>query len=273
MVQLQYPSLLDQTQATSTSPVTQSSSQIATPTLDASVLYSSVSGGMNSGGAEGIQFSTALEQLAATGNQTILSIQPEQHAISTSSVGVSFADGGQAALHHVNPSSMAFHHQPHELLQQPGSQSATVIIQQPMLDDSTASNQSGTTVTTLLDSQGQFNHHQLLQTQPPQLVTSDVDNLAASNIQHQMVHHVLVDPTSIEPAASGHFHLTGGSGGDGREGQGGDGGVVTSSVMRSGDPSPYSAAAVSIAGGVEFVNTGSLSLHDGLPSSTTTYSS
>ena len=265
-VQLQHPPLLDQTQTTSTS---SQSSTTGAPTLDTEVLYSSVSG---AGGGGGIQFSTALEQLGAAGNQTILSIRPEQHNVTTS-VGVNFTDGGQQTLHHVDPSSMAFH-QPHELLQQPGSHSATVVIQQPIMDDAATSNQSGATVTSLLESQGQYHQLQHIQLEQPQqqqqqqqqLVTPD----SQASLQHQMVHHVLVDPTGVDHAGGGHYQLPPG-GGD-------SSGGVASSVVQS-DPSqshPYSTVAASMSAGgvaVEFGDTGSLSLHDSLSSTATTYSS
>ena len=280
-MQLQHPPILDQTPPTDTS--TQSSSTIGTggtPTLDTEVLYSGITtpgatGGTAAGaggGGIGIQFTTALEQLTATANQNILSIQPEQHAniiTSDSSVGVTFTAGGQQTLHHVDPNSIAFHHQPpqpHELLQQPGaiSHSNTVIIQQPLMDDIiTTTNQSGTTVTTLLESQGsQFHHHQLQhvhleQSQQEQLVSSDGHG-QMGNLQHQMVHHVLVDPTTVDHTGTGgHFQLAPGGGGDGG---------VASPVIQS-DPSQYSSAGNGAGGGVVF------SLHNGLPSTTSTYSS
>ena len=266
-IQLQHPLLLNQTQASNTS--TQASGIGSMASLDTQVLYSSVSAGSTTAAAAaaggGIQFSTALEQLTGTGNQTILSIQPDQHGISSvSSTGVSFTNGSQHTLHHVDPESMAFHpHQPHELLQQPGSQSATVIIQSPLMDDVSSSNQTpDSTVTTLLDSgQTHFHHHpQQLQhmslaDQTQQLVTSD--GQVAANLQHHLVHHVLVDPSSLDQtSAGGHFQLT-------------DGGGVASSVMQTVSAS-QSTAAVSIDGGVEFGSDSSLSLHDGLQSTTDT---
>ena len=238
----------------------------------------------------GIQFTTALEQLTGTragGNQNILSIQPEQHGniiTTVSSVGVDFTNGGQQTLHHVDPSSIAFHHQstpqqpqPHELLQQPGgsiAHSNTVIIQQPLMEDiittTTTNQQSGTTVTTLLESQGgQFPHHHshhqlqhvhLDQSQQQQLVSSDRQT---ASLQHQMVHHVLVDPSTVDHAGTGgHYQLT--SGPDGS---------VTSPVIQS-DPTQYSDTNMNAAalegggtvGGVVF------SLHEGIPT-TSTYSS
>lgn len=246
-VQLQRPPVLDQTQSNNNS--------AETPTLDTEVLYSSVSGistpstgvaassvATGRGSAEGIQFSTALEQLTSTGNhQTILSIQPDQHNNNaSSSVGVSFTDGSQQTLR-VDPNSVAFHHQPHELLQEPNSHSTTIIIHQPsMMDEAvTTSNQSGTMVTTLLDSasQEQFHTHQLQhmnldqsQQQHIQIVTSNGQTVG--NLQHQMVHHVLVDPASVDHATSGHFQISGvNEGGGGDSGNGG----VASSVMQSSD--------------------------------------
>lgn len=246
--------------------------------------------GVGAGGVTGIQFTTALEQLTGTragGNQNILSIQPEQHGniiTTVSSVGVDFTNGGQQTLHHVDPSSIAFHHQstpqqpqPHELLQQPGgsiAHSNTVIIQQPLMEDiiatTTTNQQSGTTVTTLLESQGgQFPHHHshhqlqhvhLDQSQQQQLVSSDRQT---ASLQHQMVHHVLVDPSTVDHAGTGgHYQLT--SGPDGS---------VTSPVIQS-DPTQYSDTNMNAAalegggtvGGVVF------SLHEGIPT-TSTYSS
>ena len=96
-----------------------------------------------------------------------------------------------------------------------------------------------------------------------------------------MVHHVLVDPATLDQTAgNGHFQLSAGSGGSSQTGAGntGSGGVV-SSVLQSGDHGQQSnlyggqTVAVSMAEGMEFGNDGSLTLHDGLPSTTVTYSS
>ena len=253
------------------------------------------SGAGTGAGVTGLQFTTALEQLTttgATGNQNILSIQPEQHGsiiTTVSSVGVNFTNGGQQTLHHVDPSSIAFHHQqptpsqpqPHELLQQPGgsiSHSNTVIIQQPLIEDiitTTTNQQAGSTVTTLLESQGgqfphQGHHHQLhvhLDQSQQQLVSTATDGhggQTAANL-HQIVHHVLVDPSTVDHAGTGgHFQLTPGAGG-------GDGGVA-SPVIQSDPAAQYSStsATTSLEGGG--AGGGVVFTLEGLPTSST-YSS
>ena len=251
-------------------------------------------------GAEvtGIQFTTALEQLTTAGvtagNQNILSIQPDQHGgniiTTVSSVGANFTNGSQQALHHVDPSSISFHHQqpiasqpqPHELLQQPGgsiAHSNTVIIQQPLMEDiitTTATNQqSGTTVTTLLESQGvgQFPHpshqqHQLHvhleQSGQQQLVSTATNGHGGQTVNlHQIVHHVLVDPSTVDPTGGtgGHYQLGPGAGG-------GDGGVA-SPVIQSDPAAQYSTAGAtgSLEGGE--AGGGVVFSLEGLPTSST----
>ena len=249
----------------------------------------------------GIQFTTALEQLTTTGatagNQNILSIQPDQHggSIITTVSSMGFTNGGQQTLHHVDPSSISFHHQqpvvtvssqpqPHELLQQPGggsiSHSNTVIIQQPLMEDivtttTTATNQqSGTTVTTLLESQGaggQFDHHQLHvhldQSQQQQLVSmaaADGHGGQTAAGLHQMVHHVLVDPSTVDhhTGTGGHYQLAPGAPGRG------DGGVA-SPVIQSDPVAQYSSAGATASLGPGEADGGVVFSLQGIPTSST----
>ena len=223
-----------------------------------------------------VAFTTTLEQLTGTaigaGNQNILSVPPRQHTSSiittdSSVAGVTFTSGGQQTLHHVDPTSISFQSQPqsHELLRQQSvgsiSHSNTVIIQQPLIEDvvtTTTTNLSGTTATTFLETQGnQFGNHPQLQhvnldqSQQQQLIVSDGNRAGAqtaANLQHQMVHHVLVDPSTVDHVGTG---------------------GVSSPVFQS-DPSQYCSTSAALEGagaegGVVF------SLNSGLPSTTSTY--